>query len=359
MSIPPPDSTPPEDPKDPIDLAAPVPGPDDTSEIGPQRLEPDKFFASDTKSSSPLDDLHLPQSQTSSDQRVEDAFTGSSEVKSAKSLWRLILLSSLAIAALVVSLNWYQAYTLENKDTSSPLLANLENEANDELTTKLSAEELDLAVRTVVAGYCSATTIEERMAFCRPVPDLIEKMTAYYDRERFTRVDVTADQVYIKAANNISGVSFLVARVNLSTARKVTLPVVQTPVGYRIDWEASALWQPCDWNELINTEGESALRSMRVLIDVSDFFIGDFSTETHLCLRLKAPKIDYPAYAYVDRSSPSYLKLAPVIAKWRSGDHGPVEVIAELGYERAVGDTHFFVILDFKSLCWINPHQGR
>lgn len=185
------------------------------------------------------------------------------------------------------------------------------------LEEKASASEFLDEVEQVLEGYCSATTVEEKLRFARHPNRVQPLMEQYYQDQEF--VPRTGATLVEQAQLPMESLSFTIFSVTFDDGSgRIFLAEIDNDLGIRIDWESDVCYQAIPVKELIKKQ-PTELTDVRVFASPDHHYAYEFSdSEKYQCLKLGFRDSDEYLFGYVERGGEAERALHQLFASTRS-----------------------------------------
>lgn len=182
---------------------------------------------------------------------------------------------------------------------------------------KAAARAFLAEVNRALEGYCSATTVEEKLRFARHPNRVQPLMEQYYqDCEFSPRTGATlVEQVQLPMESR----SFTIFNVTFDDGSSgLFLAEIDNDLGVRIDWESDVCYQEIPVKELIKRQ-PTELTDVRVFASPDHHYAYEFSDSgKYQCLKLAFRNSDEYLFGYAERGGEAERALHQVFASTRS-----------------------------------------
>lgn len=191
-------------------------------------------------------------------------------------------------------------------------------------------EQLRGTLKSTLAAYLAADTIEEKLKYIRRQDVVLPLMVRYYERNphELKKTELMDVQVVTRMyqVNKIVEGRYIYVTGGLTLDGKVTPFIIEEVNGkFAVDWETHVAYNPMTRDQLLDQRPPEPM-PFRVYLNSSDRYIEPFNLKEHIALQLVFPDKIETVDAFIDRANPDALyiskalqsgRLMPVILKLR------------------------------------------
>lgn len=197
---------------------------------------------------------------------------------------------------------------------------------------ELEARRLLAEITATLEGYCSATTIEERLPFIRHPERVRPLMEDYYRNRPFE--NLPGAKLVEQFPIPIENASFSVLTVvGENSEREIHLAEISDDFQVKIDWESAVCYQSVAISDLVE-ERPTEPFDIRVFAVPDNLYAYDFrDSEVYECLKLTFRDSEDYFFGYVEKGSPTFQKLYQYFANLaQAGPVGPSPMILKVHF---------------------------
>lgn len=193
---------------------------------------------------------------------------------------------------------------------------------------ELEREETEMALKfvrrldTVVGGYLTATTLEEKTNYVRQSERVAPLMKKYYEERPMESRQFQKVEEFVSLG--LDKRSFMLVKILLSERVKgrkiIHLVVEETEEGQvLVDWESDVAYQPISLGEYISNKPKDPV-DLRLFVSKDNFYNFEFSdAERYLSLKLGDRDSEHYLFGYVERGSGAHEEIEKLLEKSEAG----------------------------------------
>jgi hypothetical protein len=212
---------------------------------------------------------------------------------------------------------------------------------------------MDLA-KKAVAGFLSASSVEEMAKFVRDPQRALPRMKAYYKAQPPQPVKFTMGADWSEVDRDDR--TFLLGKVTVEFDEVFICTEIPFRGDALVDWESYTGWCEMPWTEFV-TRGSEKPVECRVVVSASDYFNFSYTdSEKYACFRLTDKADNETVFAYCEKGSKLHRKIEAALKHYGPGEDR-VSVPCILSLKMKAGDAvhRQAVIESLEKEGWVDP----
>lgn len=254
-----------------------------------------------------------------------------------------------ALAFITVVIVGYQAFKPKSNPTLPPA-QNVATIAPKKISEKNHAPIIHLAdFENVARSFLDAQNEAIMLTYCRPVPQLEEKIQAYYSEKPYI-IEGLSEFTALEQDTQNRNVYYASVVTKQYETKRICL-VTNEKNQPQVDWESWVGWSKVPLDKILTTRQNDSLQ-LRVIIEQEDYFNFDFPQGTEnetkwSSYKLSSPDRNQVLHGYVAKNSMEAEEIKQIL------ETGKNQIFVEVSYPENSTKLNQVIIQKVLSKSWV------